>query len=109
MKVVLALAAATCLSCGAGAAPVHMKCQFESGTDKGPFDVQLNEEARIVKFTSPTGGTHLKPAVFTSKTVVFSSFVVDRSNLSVQRIVFKRPPVDHGKCRLNNIKAAVQR
>ncbi len=97
MKLALVIAAIS-LPCAASATTVHMKCQLDRGADKSPFYVQLNEAAGIVSWSYPSGTPYSERAAFTAKSISFSNFVIDRTNLTVQRIVFKRPPVDHGKC-----------
>lgn len=105
----LLVCAAMSFPCAASAATVHMKCQLDRDAGKNPFDVQLNEEAGIVSWSFPSGTRYSERAAFTDKSISFSNFVIDRTNLTVQRIVFKRPPVDHGKCWPNMMKQVVQR
>ncbi len=108
MKFVLILAAIF-FPCAASAATVHMKCQVDRGSDKSHFDVQLKEEAGIVSLSYPNSTQYSERAAFTPKSISFSSFVRDRTNLTVQHFVFKRPPVDHGKCWPNKMKRLVDR
>ncbi len=108
MKFVLVLAAIS-FPGAAGAATVHMKCQLDRDADKRPFDVQLNEEAGIVSLSYPNGAPQSERAAFSAKSIIFSNFVIDRTDFTVQRILFKRPPVDHGKCWPNKMKRLVAR
>lgn len=105
----LLVCAAICLPCAASAATVHMKCQLDSEADKRPFDVQLNESAGIVSWSYPSGTPYSERAAFTAKSIIFSSFVIDRTSLTMQRILFKRPPIDHGKCWPNKMKRIGER
>ena len=111
--VALALAV---FSSSASAAPVMLNCVIATQND-GPLqmNVQLNEEGGSVSYSFPHSGVSVtKGAIFAPDRVAFGSFVVSRTNLSVQRInngefdqrVFKLPPVEHGTCTIDTRKRA---
>ena len=108
--------AAVFVSSGANAAPIMLNCIIDT-QNGGPLkmEVQLNEEAGIVSYSFPQrGNSFTKRAIFAPDHVAFGSFLVSRTDLSVQRKndgefdqrVFRLPPVEYGKCSLDTRKRA---
>lgn len=98
------------------AAPVMLHCVIDTQND-GPLqmEVQLNEQGGTVSYSFPQrGNSFTTRAIFAPDHVAFKSFVVSRTDLTIQRRndgefdqrVFRLPPVEYGKCSLDARKRA---
>ena len=116
MRFIAAIAALAALSTSpAIAASVMLTCVIDTQND-GPLtmEVQLNEQAGTVSYSFPQrGNSFTTKAIFAPDHVAFRSFVVSRTDLTVQRRndgqfdhVLRLPPVEHGKCSLDTRKRA---